>query len=50
MGFLKGKKILPLMLISGILIAGSTQGIEAIQKNKLIAKEDVNKIISVSAI
>lgn len=48
MAFNKGKKLVPLILIIGILISVGFQNIEAVQGSKLISQEDINKTISVS--
>lgn len=48
MRFMKYKKTVPLMLISGLLIAGGSQSIDAIQGHRFIAKESTNKTISIS--
>lgn len=48
MGFMKGKKAIPLMLITAILITVGSQSIEAIQGNRFTAKENINRTISTS--
>src|SRR5699024_906951 len=47
-GVMKFKKTVPLMVISGLLIAGSSQSIDAIQGHRFMAKENTNKTMSIS--
>ena len=48
MGFVKGKKVVPLMVITGLLIAGGSQSIDAIQGHRFMVKESTNKTMSIS--